>query len=354
MSTRRWIDDAAIRAHWRGLVFTLLCSACVMATVGYGVVVRSRTADAIRASAAEPSTLAAVRQSPHVMFRRTGPSDTYGRVAIAALDGANASSISTSLDCERIHFAAGSGICLTADRGVLTSFSAMILDADLRPRLTLPLAGAPNRTRVSPDGRQAAFTVFVSGDSYAGNAFSTRTSIVDVAEGSRPVNLESFTISRDNAPFESVDFNFWGVTFGRDGDRFYATLASQGCTYLIEGSIDARAARVVRGNVEYPSLAPDDTRIAFKERIEEVGLGGRPIWRLALLDLATLDETLLTTETRSIDDQIEWLDDGHILYAARRDEAVSSAVTDIWMLAVDGSGPPELFVPEAESPVVVR
>ena len=35
--------------------------------------------------------------------------------------------------------------------------------------------------------------------------------------------------------FKSIDFNFWGVTFGRDGDRFFATLKTRGQRYLVKG-----------------------------------------------------------------------------------------------------------------------
>ena len=39
----------------------------------------------------------------------------------------------------------------------------------------------------------------------------------------------------------------------------------------------------------------------------------RGTWRLHVLELATLRETALA-ETRSVDDQVEWLDDDTVLY----------------------------------------
>jgi hypothetical protein len=50
-------------------------------------------------------------------------------------------------------------------------------------------------------------------------------------------------------------------------------------------------------------------------------------------------------ETRSVDDQAEWLDDEHVLYGL--DES-------IWTVPADGSGAPQLFARRADSPAVVR
>jgi uncharacterized repeat protein (TIGR01451 family) len=154
--------------------------------------------------------------------------------------------------------------------------------------------------------------------------------------------LEEFTVVRDGQPFKSVDFNFWGVTFASDGNRFYATLKTKGQTYLVEGDIAARRVRLLWPNVECPSLSPDGTRIAFKKRVSG-GLG--PVtWRFHVLDLHTMTETPLAEE-RSIDDQIEWLDDGFVLYGV---------MTDVWMVRADGSGEPRRYLRRAVSPSVVR
>ncbi len=58
----------------------------------------------------------------------------------------------------------------------------------------------------------------------------------------------------------------------------------------------------------------------------------------------TLAETALT-ELRSIDDQIEWLDDRQVLYG---DGAT------VWIMAADGSGLPRKFLSQASSPAVLR
>ena len=63
-----------------------------------------------------------------------------------------------------------------------------------------------------------------------------------------------------------------------------------------------------------------------------------------MLDLASGRETPLA-ETRSVDDQLQWLDDDRLLYSA--DEKT-------YVVAADGSGAPRLWLPGADSPVVVR
>jgi len=247
----------------------------------------------------------------------------------------------TGTICERVHFAAGRGLCLVPEQGLVTTYIAVTLDAGFQPLHRIPLAGAPTRARVSPDGRYGAATVFIFGHSYADANFSTQTTIIDMASGASLADLEDYTTIRDGDTWASEDFNFWGVTFAaEDGDVFYATVRSAGKTYLVEGDVGARTMRVLRENVECPSLSPDGTRIAFKKLIE--GLVGQ--WRLHVLDLATMEETPLA-ETRNIDDQVEWLDDENVLYADGQ---------DVWTVPSDGSGSARMFIAEALSPAVVR
>ena len=105
----------------------------------------------------------------------------------------------------------------------------------------------------------------------------------------------------------------------------------------------------IRTDAECPSLSPDGTRVAYEKRLG----GSKPgEWRLAALDLRTGQETLLA-ETRSVDDQVEWLDDQHLLYAVPR-SGTEATTSDIWQVAADGSGEPQVLVPYASSPAVVR
>lgn len=241
------------------------------------------------------------------------------------------------LDCERVYFAGGRGLCLRSAPNRI-SYEATVFDSALRPLADVPLTGLPSRARVSADGRYGAATVFVNGHEYLGaGGFSTAATIVDLRAGEELGNLESFAVlSKDGRRIESPDFNFWGIDFDRrDSDRFYATLRTHGHYYLVEGSVGERSLRVLRDGVECPSLSPDGTRIAFKSRI-----GDEDRWRLAVLDLATLEDHRVG-ERHSIDDQPEWLDGATLVY---------SDGLDVYTVAADGSGSPRLALRNASSP----
>lgn len=292
---------------------------------------------------------AAAAPERRFLVRHTGLDRSHGFLAVATEASGKRTRRATPLTCHRLHFAAGHGSCLVVERDFFTIYTAVLFDAAFRPRHRIALNGIPSRTRVSPDGRHAAITVFVSGHSYADSLFSTETGIVDTDTGALLVaNLEELPVIRDGKPFYSLDFNFWGVTFAADGERFFATLGTGGVMYLVEGSLSDRTIRVVTAGIECPALSPDETRIAFKKRMPG---GGRPHWRPHVLDLETLEATPLS-ETRSVDDQVEWLDDENILYALPQE--IGSPIGDVWVLPADGSGRPEILLEEASSPTVLR
>ena len=285
-----------------------------------------------------------------LLLRHTGLDESFGVASVERLGGAGGGRRATPLRCDRVDFAGERGVCLTTDRFYATH-AIMVFDGAFEPLHRLPLHGVPSRVRLAPDGRLAAVTVFVSGHSYLDEGFSTETSVVDTYSGERRVaNLEEFRVHRDGTPFRAVDFNFWGVTFADDSDRFYATLGTGGTAYLVEGRVSTRRADVVLEGVECPSLSPDQSRIVFKKRLPlAAGLG----WRLHVMDLRSRAVTPLA-ELRSVDDQAEWLDDSTILYAIPDPTAPTPMVTDVWRVPADGSGAPELLLEGASSPAVLR
>jgi hypothetical protein len=197
-------------------------------------------------------------------------------------------------------------------------------------------------------------TVFVNGHTYASTTFITRTSIVDTRTGQMAVDdMEGFEVLLDGQAIRATDFNFWGVTFTHDPNRFYATLGTGGKLYLVEGDIAARRVKVIREDVECPSLSPDDTRIAHKRRVV-TGSFGRFTWHIYVLDLATGKDTELPGETRNVDDQVEWLDTHNVIYGLNAETQQSTAATNVWRIPADGSGAPTMLMPLAFSPAVVR
>jgi uncharacterized repeat protein (TIGR01451 family) len=336
----------------RARIFAVFTVVCVVAAGAYVVraVLRDRQAAGSRDRGpviADQAVALVPPAGPTLLFTNlTSGTDQRNRAAVVPLESPEGARGMTRLACQRVYFAAGRGLCLGEGGGTsaldedVIATHAYVFGSDFQITHDVSLGGFPSRVRVSPDGRYGAATVFVAGHSYADAGFSTETTLIDLENGATLGNLEKFAVLREGGRFRGVDFNYWGVTFAPGGDRFYATLATGGRTYLVEGSVGARQMRTLRENVECPSLSPDGHRLAFKKRV-----GGllRPVWRFHVLDLATMTETPLA-ELRSIDDQIEWLDDRQVLYGEG---------STVWVAAADGTGQPRKFLSQASSPTVL-
>ena len=295
-----------------------------------------------------PSTGKAPRHQlhsePRLVALNLRESAELGTAEVSYLNAINDRKPVTHLRCERIYFAAGKGICLNREFHLFSVQTlATVFDADFQPLFDVRTDGIPSRARISPDGRYAAFTVFVTGHSYADAQVSTATLLLDLENGKTIANLEEFKVFQDGQIVRSPDLNFWGVTFQHDSNLFYVTLRTGGVNYLVHGDIKSKTVTMLYKGVECPSLSPDETRIAFKKLVS------RNNWRLAILDLRTLQETLLA-ETRSVDDQAEWLDNRHVLYAM----VDAAPWMSIMVVPSDGTGQPDVFAKGATSPAVVR
>jgi hypothetical protein len=287
--------------------------------------------------------------TPRLFAIELGDLEGRGFVKVATLAEANEQRITTPLRCMRMHFAAGVGICLQDRFGswLTPVVEVTLFDERFQPLFSRPVDGYTSRARISPDGKYAAYTVFVTGHSYNDGNFSTATYIWEVATGHDLGNLEDFEVWREGQVVSEIDFNFWGVTFANDSNRFYATLSTGGIPSLVEGDIAARRVTVLRDRVECPSLSPDNERIAFKKA------RGNGEWQLTVLDLTTMQETPLA-ETRSVDDQAEWLDDTTVLYQQMEYDDSRNAWISVLSTPADGSGVPALFAKNVGSPAVVR
>jgi hypothetical protein len=328
----------------RGIAFAVLVLGCI---VGIGVAIVAGIAQSEGPGGASTGSRALIDAQaegrPVVLFRALVPGRPAGEGQMAVSAGAQpAPRTRAGMRCDRSYFAAGNGICLGRSTGFAEGYEARVFDRELRIRSRIVVEGVPSRARVSSDGRYGTVTMFVTGHSYAeAGAFSTQTTLLDLRRGRKIAQLEEFAVMHGRRRVTAIDVNFWGVTFvPGDSDRFYATLATGGKTYLIEGSVSRRTARVLHTNVECPSVSPDGTRIAYKRRTDS---DSNP-WRLTVLDLATMRETPLT-ETRSVDDQAEWLDDDRVLYGIDGELRVVRA---------DGTGEPARYMAAADSPAVVR
>jgi hypothetical protein len=328
--------------HRLALGIVLVCGA--LAAVLYVVFSRTgQTGNERPREAASPPVSQAGNQQ--LLFRITALGPSYGRLGVAPLADPAGPVRDVGLVCERVHIASGHGICLSADRGAVTTYSASLFDAEFKVQHTLPLRGIPRRARVSPDGRHGAITIIVTGDSFEGAGASMRTSIIDMATGMTIGELETFKVDKGELPVQPAGVSFQAVTFARDGNRFYATLQAGGRAHLVEGALDARAVRLIAEDIDNPSLSPDDTRIAFTRRIAN----GGPAARLHVLTLQGRQVTPVA-ETNPVDDQVEWLDNGRILYALPHGSGSSA----VWSVAADGTGKPTLVRVDAYSPTAIR
>lgn len=313
--------------------------------VGLAVVYTLRAAGDARTGRDGDYTALSLDRPGRIVFRSTAAD--AGRDHVAAVDAARpARRDVASRRCLVFHAAHGTGVCLQPARLALGTYDAVLLDANLREKGHHPLAGTPSRARVAPSGRLVAWTSFVNGESYAGLNFSTRTAILDTRTGRLDDNLESYALYRGAESIHAPDVNVWGVTFAADDNTFYATVATGGRTWLARGDLAARTLRTVRENAECPSLSPDGTRVAYKKRVPGAD-ADRP-WHLFVLTLATGVETPLA-ETRTLDDQAEWLDDGNVVYSLPGDLR-----GDVWTARADGTGRPTLLISHALSPAVLR
>ena len=302
----------------------------------------------------EVSTTKAAKpgDSPRVVFRNTATGDGYGLVASVPLDDVTGTRTVSDIPCDRVYQTNDYTMCLRIDRGVVTTFAAYLLDPNGKELRKWGLPGLPSRTRISADSKLVAFTAFITGEAYATVGFSVGTQIASTGangtDGTDYGNLEDFTFMVDGKKITATDRNFWGVTFSPDDNVFYATGATNGKTWLVRGDLAARTMTAIHETAECPSISPDGKLIAYKKNVSTTA---SPYWSIAVLDPATGVEKILP-EKRSIDDQIDWLDDSTLLYGVPRDS--SAGDSDIWSIRANGSGSPKVYIEHAWSPSVVN
>src|ERR1043165_3731837 len=165
----------------RQRIFVWIVLGCLALAIGYTFwgILRARASAGLVEGApqpiAQPSDLEAIQKRPHVIYLREEQTP-YGQVNLVALDSRSPQrSLQTDLLCDRIYYAGGSGICLRYDPSNVSASDPLapprvwvtLFGSDFKPKHRFPVDGVLSRARVSPDGKYAAFTLFVAGHSYS-------------------------------------------------------------------------------------------------------------------------------------------------------------------------------------------
>lgn len=275
-----------------------------------------------------------------LVFVNRVPGDDYGHVGYVNLAGER---FITPLTCQRVDWNRNGGICLQSG-SIGVQARGLLLDSTLRPTSRFPVA-TPSRAEVSPDGSGVSWTGFVTGHDYlAAGEFATTTQLIDV-ERQLGADLETdfVTLVADGTDLGSLDENYWGTSYV-NSQQFYATVGFEGQTNLVFGDVETGRLEIVFENASCPAVSPDGLTIIAKEQRDDA-------FQLIAIDVATGSRRDLA-ETRSIDDQVEWIDDTSIVYGLLNEEAgtVGQPALDIWVLNVSDGSAPRLLLPFADSP----
>ncbi|MEF9962825.1 MAG: hypothetical protein RR779_00575 [Comamonas sp.] len=221
--------------------------------------------------------------------------------------------------------------------------------SDATPKASFKVKGIVSRARIAGDGKFAAGTAFTTGHSYmgvGGTHFSTATFIATLSEPTDAQNIQTWAVSYQGKPVISADLNLWGVTFDpTNSDHFLVTVYFDGQPYLGEGNVSTKSIRVLKQGVECPSYSPDGKRIAYKSRT------GPTRWSPAVMDLETSKSTVYEHIPESVDDQIEWLDNGTLVFQITKTPLIGSAQINLYTLGLSkAQSMPVLWLEDAKSP----
>jgi hypothetical protein len=275
------------------------------------------------------------------------PGDDYGTLGAIGSDGTRRS---YDLDCERVHASGGVLLCLESAGMFVPAGTATVRSVrdDSFPEIWQRPSGRPSRARVSPDGSRLAFTSFVAGHSYLDiGEFSTET----IVGGPATIGMraEYLDVSSDEPRFRAIDGNWWGVSFEPGATSALLTYGTGPSVEIVRADLAEETVAPLGIEGGCPSVSPSGRYVVVKRPDPRIDA---PL-ALILHDLATGEERLVS-ETRFVDDQVEWLDDHTIVYALGRDDESIQPVFDIWALDIDADATPTMVVPYADSPAVYR
>lgn len=322
------------------------CRAALLVLAGIGAV--SAQSGPAQPAASDTYTAFVVRASDRDYQR-------VDQLVVSRRDHKVQSRTPTRLGCDRVHEANGQLWCFTritpGKPRYYTDPTGYLFDlkSESTPKASFKVKGIVSRARIARDGRFAAGTAFTTGHSYmgvGGTHFSTATFIASLGEPRDAQNIQNWAVSHQGKPITSVDLNLWGVTFDpANSDHFLVTVYFDGQPYLGEGNVSTKSIRVLRPGVECPSYSPDGKRIAYKSRT------GPTRWSPAVMDLDSGQSVVYGHIEDSVDDQIEWLDNGTLVFQITHTPLMGSAQVNLYTLNLNKKqGNPQLWLEDAKSP----
>jgi hypothetical protein len=128
----------------RGRWFAVASTAAVVAVVGYVELAPARSAippssvRVLNSPHIDVPPIDSLPEAPFILFRDGSPGPSFGRLAVAALSTDQPTRSVAPLSCERVHYAAGSGICLVSNENRLpVRHEAFIFDRSFTRHQTI-------------------------------------------------------------------------------------------------------------------------------------------------------------------------------------------------------------------------
>ncbi len=304
------------------------------------------SAAAALAAAGYANANASAAGAPRLLVRVASAGSDAGRLDLIGAAGGKLLA-SLPLHCDRVHNGAAVIACLRTVPGQGLKLDLADRQAKVLGTLNFPNVLIASRVRVSPDGATVALTGFSAGHTYIGTDFSTRTYLIDAVNRRVMSDVSMFKVIEANGlTLAAKRINVWGVTFDpHHSGRFLATVGAGGGVFLAAGDSKSKTLTLMRADMECPSFSPDGKKVAFKRR------NGANGWWPAVYEIASGRESVMK-DKRSIDDQIEWLDDATIMYeiAPAASTDVHGALTEVMVRKADGSGSASVLRVNAGSP----
>src|SRR5438105_1213089 len=105
----------------RPAIFAAACLAALVVVFGYVALTSPRSAHrkGMSETAAPVTYATTVPDGPVILFRNAAPGELYGRIAVVPLSAPDEPRQIAPISCERVHYAAGSGVCMVSDESRL-------------------------------------------------------------------------------------------------------------------------------------------------------------------------------------------------------------------------------------------